>query len=137
MARTSYKRDAHTNGILAVLNTALTAARVGDGEAPAGASAPYVVLYSVGQGDNAGPLADDRADVDLLYQVTAVGITRKQAEDWADRARAALLATAPTVADRVLTLLAHQSEPVQRDDSAPGTKLYYAIDTYRWHSVPA
>ncbi len=125
---TATRRQLVTDAILTVLTSAGLAA--GDGEAPAGAAAPYVVLYPVGQGATEGPINDDQADVDWLYQITAVGVDRWQAEHFADQARAAMLAGTFTVTGRAVRPVAWSSEPVQRDEAMPD-RLYYAIDTYR------
>lgn len=95
-------RSPHTNALITWLATQ-TGIAVGDGVAPQdvpvgwqgqpGMSAfvPYFVVHSIPGGLLDGPIGDQHADADLVWQVNNHGGNREQAEDVADLARAVLL----------------------------------------------
>ena len=89
-------------------------------------------------GDVSGPLGDRFADLQLDFQVTAVGTGPDQALYIADAARAALLATPPpAVAGRaVWPLWQTAAQLVQRDDTVQPA-LYIATAQYVMKSNPA
>jgi len=90
-----------TDGVLAALDAA--GLLVGDATAPAaggwqGAAGqsqftPYVVVHPLPGGRLAGTIAHPNETAKLVFQVTAWGSTREQAEWAADGARSALLAS--------------------------------------------
>ena len=96
-----------------------------------------VVVYGT-PGEVSGSLGDRFADLQLDFQVTAVGSGPEEAQYIADAARAALLATPPpAVAGRaVWPLWQTAAQPVQRDDTVQ-PPLYIATAQYVIKSNPA
>ncbi|NUP49008.1 MAG: hypothetical protein HOW97_17135 [Catenulispora sp.] len=95
------------------------------------------VVYA-GPGLASGPLGDRFADLQITFQVTAVGTGPEQALYIADAVKAALLATpAPAVTGRAVWPLWQTGEqPVQRDDTVQPA-LYIATAQYSMKSNPA
>jgi hypothetical protein len=125
----------HTDGIIAALVAAgLT---VGDAEKPEDAEVPYAVVYPIPGGRTTGTLAAKDDDVVLVYQVTCVGESRKQAEWAADKARALLTPGSVSVTGRkVLTVYLDFNGGVERDDDvAPA--LFYCAPRFRITTTPA
>ena len=141
MARTVVLLEDHTQALLTTLSGA--AFDVGDGVAPRNADKseidpPYAVLYSIPGGRFDGPLSDSQADVVLVYQITAVGETRQQAQVIIDVCRALMQRENVTVPSRVvrdLKLLTPNSG-VMRDDDLPNP-LFYGYDRYLLDTTPA
>jgi hypothetical protein len=133
MALTIPQGRPHTAAVVTTLETAgLT---VGDGTG-AGLTTPYVVVYT-DSGDVDGPLGDRYADLTQTVFIHAVGTGPEQAQWAADKARAALLTTAVTVAGRTVLYLDHvTSVPVRRDDSIR-PPLFLAIDQFALATTPA
>lgn len=133
-----------TRELTSALVTALatTGEQVGDGQAPAGASAllasgaPYLVVHSLPARTIEGPLNDINADGWLLYQVTAVGVDRIQAENTRELARTAVFAATFTHTGR------HKMGPVElepqevlRDDTVQ-PPVWMAVDYYIIPTTP-
>ena len=140
MARTVISVEDHTEAILALLNT--TTINVGDGQMPRGVNKeevlpPYAALYPIVGGTFDGPLSDTQADVSLIYQVTAVGDTRQQAQVIIDIIRVVmqrenLIITGRAVRDiRLVTPFSG----VIRDDDLPNP-LFYGYDRYEVDTTP-
>lgn len=91
-------------------------------------------------GEASGPLGDRFADIQVDFQVTAVGTGPEQAQAYADAARAALLTDAPpAVAGRYvwrLWQLPGGAQPVVRDDTV-NPPLWIATCQYAIKSNPA
>lgn len=123
----------HTDAVIAALQA--TGLTVGDSQAPAGAP-PYGVVYPISGGDSYGTLGDRNGDAELVYQVTCVGSSRKQAEWVADKALGLLAGfAAPT--GRSVPLVALESMPgIQRDDEK-SPPLFYATPRFRVFSTPS
>lgn len=110
---------------------------VGDAEAPdgggwqgePGASAfvPYVVVWPLWS-DTDGANDDIHADLTARYGLTAVGISRSQAEQLCDRARAASR-TVVVAGHRVWPVTFETQGDVRRDDThANQPPLFYVPD---------
>lgn len=95
------------------------------------------VIYG-SPGMASGPLGDRFADIQIDFQVTAVGTGPEQAQYIADACKAALLATPPpAVAGRaVWPLWQTAAQPVQRDDTVQPA-LWIATAQYAIKSNPA
>lgn len=141
MARTVVVTEDHTDAVLTLLRT--TTITIGDGVAPrdvdkAELDPPYAVLYPLIGGNFDGPLSDSQADVNFMYQVTAVGNTRQQAQVIIDIIRVImqrenLVITGRTVRD--IRLVTPYSGTV-RDDDLPNP-LFYAYDRYEVDTTPS
>jgi hypothetical protein len=132
---TPLEKRKHTDAVIAALQAAgLT---VGDGIAPTGAEAKYVVVYPIEGGNRTGTLAGPFDDAELVYQLTCVGDHRWQAEWVRDKAEAALL-SGLTVAGRHIPLVSPDEgdSGIRRDDSVTPA-LYYATPRYRIRTTPA
>jgi hypothetical protein len=123
----------HIDAILAVLTAAGVTAY--DAEAPADAPEKYAVVYP-DPGTPSGTLGDRHRHLLLEFQLTAVGRSREQAQWVADKARAVLLTTIPTVPGRVVQPLwqVGSPPPVQRDDDVQ-PPLYYQPVSYQMRST--
>lgn len=141
----TYRGRAVTEAIIATLTAA--GLHVGDGDKPAGAGwagvagqssfVSYVVVHPVGAFDVDGPLDEPSADVWPLHQITAYGANRRQCEELADDARAAMLDT-PVVVDGRSTgpwLVDLVGMVVRTDDVQP--PIYMEADRYRAYTTPA
>ncbi|MGH3627269.1 MAG: hypothetical protein ACRDRL_07500, partial [Sciscionella sp.] len=123
----------HIAAVVAALDTALqalpTARRAYNAKRPDADTVCAVVYGSPGQ--VSGPLGDRFADLELDFQVTAVGDGPDQAQYIADAVRATLLAVPPpAVAGRaVWPLWQTAAQPVQRDDTVQPA-LYIATAQY-------
>lgn len=141
MARTVVLLEDHFKGIKDSLD--LSTITIGDGTAPRGAGKveldpPYAVLYLIAGGTMDGPLSDSQADVNLIFQITAVGVTRQQALVVLDITRARMqreLITIPNRKVRDLRLNLPASGMV-RDDDLPNP-LFYGYDRYELDTTPA
>lgn len=124
----------HVAAVLAVLVGAGLTTYLG--ESPSAAPEKYLVLYP-DPGTPEGSLGDRHRDLLLEFQVTAVGRTAEQASWMADKARAALLGTVPTVAGRAVQPLWQVGfpPPVQRDDDVSPPTFYQPI-SYQLRSGP-
>ncbi len=123
----------HADAVVTALDAALTTY---DGEGPADPHnrVPYAVVRT-DAGDLSGTLGDRHRDLTVTVWVTAVGGTREQAQWAADKVRATLLTTGPTVSGRtVQPLWQVTSQPVTVDaDVEPS--LFYAVAAYRMHTT--
>lgn len=134
-----------TDAIIAALDVA--GITVGDGEKPAGGGwddvarlsdhGGYVLLYPLVGGTTAGPISDLAADATVLYQLTAVGASRQQAEWIADQARVVMLSKAFAPAGRVVTLVVIDMLGGATRDDAGKTPLWFSPDRYSVTTVPA
>lgn len=94
------------------------------------------VVYGT-PGQSSGPLGDRFADLQVDFQVTAVGTGPEQALYIADAVKAALLSAPPSVAGRaVWPLWQTAAQPVQRDDTVQ-PPLWIATAQYVIKSNPA
>lgn len=114
---------------------------VGDGEAPASPHehVPYAVVYPY-LARYEGPVADIHADLDYMVHIRSVGGTQSQAEDAADRVRAAMLPADLAPAGRVMRGPAQVTSlrPVHRDDDARlVTPLWTVDDLYTIPTTPS
>ncbi len=141
MARTTTILEDHTQALLDTLDPAPIS--VGDGVAPRNPDKsekdpPYVVLYSLPGGQFDGPLNDSQADVSLIYQITAVGTTRQQAQVAIDVCRALMKRNNVTVPNRRVRDLRHltPNSGVIRDDDLPNP-LFYGYDRYELDTTPS
>ena len=76
------------------------------------------------------------ATVYNVYQITAVGSTRYQAEWVADQCREVMLGDTLTVTGRtVMRRMPLSSGPVERDDDMP-TPLFYTVSTFQVWTTP-
>ncbi|MFJ6616676.1 hypothetical protein ACIQOW_03705 [Kitasatospora sp. NPDC091335] len=108
------------------------------GGAPAATVLPkaYVVLYPSPGIEAAASLADDRTDLDLPLQATAVATTPDGAIGTAGRVRRAF-AVGLVVDGRVCWRPESVGgPPLQRDDDVT-PPLWYLPVQYRFHSIPA
>lgn len=134
---TVVQRAPETLAVLALLRGELV---VGDAARPenwASSSGGYAVLYPLSVPTD-GPVSDPYADAESEYQVTAVGVTRAQAQIVADKARTLMLTAPLTIPDRVLMQPVEWSDSrgVERDDDV-SPPLFYAIDRYMIRTTPA
>lgn len=133
-----------TDAIIAAL--AAAPCDVGDGEKPTGAGwqgvpdqsqfAPYLVLHPVSGGTTDGTLAASDDDAASLYQLTAVGATREQAEWAADEGRDVMLGVAITVSGRSVAQVRVDMLGGARRDDTVQPSVWMAVDRYRVVSTP-
>lgn len=147
-----------TDALVEMLATASTL-KVGDGEAPPDVepSRPYLVVYAIPGGYSEDDAAVSAAVVWVVYQVTAVGNTRHEAEAARDAAHTAIVArTAGTGAfvrtvdgyhlknagATVRSLATHDGLRVceREHDSTGGTtaegSVFNAVERYRLQITP-
>lgn len=114
-----------TDQVIAKLTTGgLT---VGDAVAPATvpAGSGYVVVYPLAGGTFDGTVIDSDDDTRAVYQLTAVGSSRKQAEWVADEARVIMKTATWTLTNRGVILVHPEFlGGVQRDDDVQPPKFY-------------
>ncbi len=116
---------------------------IGDGEAPVNADSllsaglPYATVFSTGAREVTGPMDDRNADVRQEYQITTVGVSRKQAEDVREQIRAAVLGyDYSTLTGREVSgEITVEIYPVDRDDAVQ-PPAFYAIDLFVFYTVP-
>ena len=140
--RTVINTDDHTQGLLTAL--ASLPFPVGDGVAPRNADQseidpPYAVLYPIVGGSFDGPLTDSQADVELVYQVTAVGENRFSAQAGIDLVRAIFFDKSNvTITGRVVRdiRLISPFSGIVRDDDLPDP-LFYGYDRYELDTTPS
>lgn len=141
MPRTTVLLEDHTEAILALLRS--TTLEVGDGVAPRNVDKseidpPFATLYPLIGGTFDGPLSDSQADISLMYQVTAVGQTRQQAQVILDIIRAVFKRENLTITNRVVRdiRLASPYSGTVRDDDLP-VPLFYGYDRYEVDTTPS
>jgi hypothetical protein len=141
MPRTTILLEDHTDAILTLLRS--TTIEIGDGQAPRNADKseidpPYAVLYSLTGGLFDGPLSDSQADVSLIYQVTAVGEIRQQAQVILDVIRAVMKKENLAITGRAVrdVRLVSPNSGLVRDDDLPNP-LFYGYDRYEVDTTPA
>lgn len=131
-----------TDAFIAMLEAA-TAMAVGDHEAPPDRTLPYLIVYRIDGGGFSGPAWDDStADATYVFQVTAVGEARVQAEALAGRVRSRILSRdADGRWDFPLALPAPYKEMSRGPDASPagpdrvGT-LWHVPDRYQITVTP-
>jgi hypothetical protein len=132
--------EPHIAAVVSAVDTALQALQTQrhayNGTRPDADNSCAVVFGSPGQ--TSGPLGDRFADLQIDFQVTAVGAVPEEAMYIADAARTALLSTPPpAVSGRaVWPLWQSAAQPVQRDDTVQPA-LYIATAQYVIKSTPA
>jgi hypothetical protein len=132
--------EPHVTAVVLAADTALqalpTARHAYNGTRPDTDTVCAVIYGSPGQ--SSGSLGDRFADLQIDFQVTAVGKGPEQALYIADACKAALLATPPpAVAGRsVWPLWQTAAQPVQRDDTVQPA-LWIATAQYVIKSTPA
>ena len=136
--------DTHSDALCDVLQaTALLARRGqkpegGGWQGAAGQSAfkAYLILHTL-PGMLDGPVADANADLDGVWQVTAVGATQEQCEKAADLARTALLTQTITIASRAVDRISvDQLNGTRRDDTVQ-PPVWISTDRFRLATTPA
>ena len=140
MPRTTVLLDDHTEGILDALSAAPFP--IGDGVAPRDVDKeeldpPYATLYCIIGGLFDGPLSDTQADVLLLYQITATGKTRQQAQIALDVCRDLMKKDNVTVLNRKVRdlRLNTPSAGVNADHDLPNP-LFSGVDRYELDTTP-
>ena len=129
----------HREKVFALLG-AIGDLTAGDGEAPPSPheAVPYAILYPyLARYD--GPVADIHADLDYMVHIRSVGGTQAQAEDAADRVRAAMLPADLAPAGRVMRgpVTVTSLRPVHRDDDARlASPLWTVDDLYTVPTTP-
>jgi len=141
MVRTVISTEDHTDAILTLLRT--TTLSIGDAVMPRNADKdetdpPFAVLYPIVGGEFDGPLSDTQADVYLIYQVTAVGETRQQAQVVIDIIRTIMQRENLTITGRVVRdiRLTTPFSGIIRDDDLPNP-LFYGYDRYEVDTTPS
>lgn len=71
---------------------------IGDAGEPSDTSTPYAIVYPLTDEPHEGPLNDPTQVVDDAFQVTCVGVSRREAQWMQKEVRDALLGWTPTVA---------------------------------------
>lgn len=132
----------HATAMLALLTGApgSPALVVYDGVTPAGATAPYVLVYFASAdpelADSRSLRADSRRHVTRAY-AHCVGGNQAAARSVAKRVRTAWLDVRPTVAGRQCQpIRREEGQPAQRDESL-GTPVLDLVEVYRLESEPA
>lgn len=131
--------ELHVSAVVLAADTALqalpTPRHAYNGTRPDADTICAVIYGSPGQAS--GPLGDRNADLQIDFQVTAVGTGPEQALYIADACKAALLTAPPSVAGRaVWPLWQTAAQPVQRDDTVQPA-LWIATAQYAIKSNPA
>ena len=141
MARTVVLTEDHTDAILTMLRT--TTITIGDGVMPRNVDkdetfAPFAVLYAIVGGEFDGPLSDTQADVNLMYQITAVGETRQQAQVVIDITRVVMQRENLSITGRAVRdiRLITPFSGIIRDDDLPNP-LFYGYDRYEVDTTPS
>jgi hypothetical protein len=123
----------HTDAVIVKLQAAgLT---VGDAQAPSNSGPPYCIVYPLPGGDSFGTLQNPNEDADLPFQVTCVGVSRKQAEWVADQTLTLLGGL--SVAGRAIVLVTLDSFGGARPDHDVSPPVYSSTPRYRVKSTPA
>jgi len=133
-----------TTAVIATLEDA--GITVGDGEQPAGsgwqagpdnsAFVGYAVVHPVGGGDSYGPIDGPDQDFEPVYQISAYGATRAQAELIGDLARTAMVNTPIIVTDRRVVLVSIELLGGCRRDDQVLPPVWQAVDRFRVLTVP-
>lgn len=124
-----------TDAVITALAT--TGKQIGDGVAPAAAVFPYAVVTPLADVGYSGPINDGQADVEMAWQVTAVGQTRSQAQWMQDACRDALINGSLSISGRtVMTIDLSGGSGVERDDDFQ-PPLFYAVDIFEIMLTPS
>lgn len=125
---------AHADAVLALLEAAVTTF---DSQVEGAPPDRYVVFYpgpGLAQRDRMTPSS---SKLDAEFQVTAVGLSREQAQWAADAGRDAVLDVRPVVAGRACSPIRQTvARPLARDDDVT-PPLFYVVALYAFTSVPA
>lgn len=110
--------------------------RVGDHEAPDDRGYPYLILSTVPGGARDGSHGDPHEDVELVYQVRSVGVSRAQAQAALARARTVFLERANGEYTTPLAGAGWVAYHRELDADAgvghePGSVIYDAAERYR------
>jgi hypothetical protein len=128
------------DAVLAALQEAGESAgfAVHDGESPAGAVAPHVIVFSLSSAGPTGPIGDPHADEDMVVQTTSVGVSRAQAQWVGDHVKVRLLAGRLEIPGRTLTgpVRMDVANGVRRDDDTAGPPVFYATARWRFPTTP-
>lgn len=132
---------AHTEGVIAALE-AEAQFPVGDHKAPDGGGRQtdgsfdkYVVVYRIPGGSRGGNLDGAYGDAELIYQVTCVGSSARQAEWLADRVDEALLGGV-SVSGRRVRVIPHDNPAGAREDDVTPS-IFSATPRYRLMTTPS
>ena len=126
---------AHANAVLALAQAG--AVTVYDTAAPALPAYPYAVLrFDSGRRVRSALTAVSDTLTETVT-CTSVGLDRVQSQWVAEKVTALLLDVRPVVAGRTCAPLEHlDTQPSRRDDDV-APPLFYAVDLFRFISVPA
>lgn len=137
-----------TDTVIELLERA-TQKRCGDSTSPQNEDGsfvepPYTILYTIAGGSFSGPMYfQPEADVTLMYQVTSVGVTRKQAQWLATKVREAI--TGRDQFGRFVHVMFPPDGVIVMDRRSEGalggvereSSVYVAHDTYTVETTPA
>lgn len=141
----SHPTEADLGEALRLLLAAVLPGGAGYGEKPATDAGQdgstfnaYAVVYPGTTVLREGTAADPNADADQTVQVTYIGKTAQQADTARDLGRPAVLAPGALVLDDrdAWPLELTDSTVVRRDDTVQ-PPLWFAVDRYTTHTVPA
>lgn len=135
----------HTDAVITLLTGATVA--VGRGKPPSGSGwqgspgtsdfKPYAVIYPFPGQDEPTSLAKTHESLDFAFQITFVGAVQDQVETLMDKARAALIGVAPSVAGRNAFPIYRipLDRPVARDDAVT-PPVHYGVVQFHFRSDP-
>lgn len=111
---------------------------VGDGAAPPSPSFPYSVVYSIGDFERSGDMADRSSNAVEEIQVTSVGETREQAIALGDRIRQTVTPALlnAEMSGREVAYVDPTHDGGDRDDDVQ-PPLFYSIDSFLIGTVPS
>lgn len=124
----------HTDGVIAALE-AVDELNVGDATGK-DLPLPYAVVYAIPGGDSSGTLERPDEDAELVYQVTCVGKSRRQAEWAVDKAMSALLDGFAVEGREITRVWVDSFGGIRRDDDAT-PPLFSGMPRFRVKTTPA
>lgn len=107
------------------------------GQVPDNAVLPYAVLYADGGKASVDNLADLATRRDWSFQTTSVGADPDQARWTAEKVQAALVGATPVVAGRTCGRIRHDVSRDAEPDFDVVPPVVYAVDRFRFLSVPS
>ena len=123
----------HTDAVIAAL--VAEGVTVGDCTAP-DAAPPYVIVYPIAGGSTTGTLAAPDEDAVFVYQVTCVGVSRRQAEWLEDRALHLLTTTFWVPGRKIVRVSLDMHGGVQCDNQVT-PPVFWSVPRFRIISTPA